>query len=121
RAERAMRREIAAVPDGTYRYAFETDGADAPLHFAVAVAIAGDEVVADYTGTSPAQPRAINCVLAYTFAMTAYAIRCALLPTLPNNEGMYRPVRVPAPQDSIFNPPFPPALVNPPLPRPHLP
>jgi N-methylhydantoinase B len=112
RAERAMRREIAAVPDGIYRYSFQTDGADAPLHFAVAVEIAGDEVVADFTGTSPAQPRAINCVLAYTYAMTAYAIRCALLPGLPNNEGMYRPVRVVAPDGCILNPRFPAAVVS---------
>ena len=36
--------------------------------------------------------------MAYTYAMTAYAVRCALLPGLPNNEGMYRPVTVEAPE-----------------------
>jgi N-methylhydantoinase B len=112
RSERAMRQAIAGVPDGTYRYAFRTDGMDAPLDFTIALGIWGDEVVADYTGTSPAQPRAINCVLAYTFAMTAYAIRCALLPGLPNNEGMYRPVHVIAPEGSILNPRFPAAVVS---------
>jgi N-methylhydantoinase B len=74
--------------------------------------VAGDEVLADFTGTSPAQPRAINCVLAYTYAMTAYAIRCALLPGLPNNEGMYRPVRVEAPDGCLLNPRFPAAVVS---------
>jgi N-methylhydantoinase B len=112
RAERAMRQAITTVPDGTYRYAFRTDGTDAPLDFEIALTITGDEVVADYTGTSPAQPRAINCVLAYTYAMTAYAVRCALLPGLPNNEGMYRPVRVVAPEGSILNPRFPAAVVS---------
>src|SRR5262249_18462269 len=73
RSERAMRQAIASVPDGTYRYGFRTDGADAPLDFRVALTVDGDRVVADFTGTSPAQPRAINCVLAYTYAMTAYA------------------------------------------------
>ena len=58
----------------------------------VALTVAGDEIIADYAGTSPAQPRAINCVMAYTYAMTAYAVSCALLPSLPNNEGMFRPV-----------------------------
>ena len=29
--------------------------------------------------------------------MTAYALRCALLPDLPNNEGMFRPIAVRAP------------------------
>src|SRR5207247_3070558 len=74
--------------------------------------VAGDEIMADYAGSSPQQPRAINCVLAYTYAMTAYAVRCALLPGLPNNEGMYRPIMVEAPEGSILNPRFPAAVVS---------
>src|SRR5437660_1639996 len=58
------------------------------------------------------RPRAINCVLAYTYAMTAYAIKCALLPGLANNEGMYRPMRVTAPEGSLLNPRFPAAVVS---------
>jgi N-methylhydantoinase B len=112
RAERAMRTAIRAVPDGTYRYAMRTDGVDAPLDFKVALTITGDEIVADYTGTSPQQPRAINCVLAYTSAMTAYAIKCALLPGLANNEGMYRPIKITAPEGCILNPRFPAAVVS---------
>lgn len=112
RCERAMRDAIKAVPDGTYRFAMDTDGVDAPYHFEVALTVAGDEIVADYAGTSPQQPRAINCVLAYTYAMTAYAVRCALLPGLPNNEGMYRPVKVVAPEGSLLNPRHPAAVVS---------
>ena len=112
RSERAMRAAIGTVPDGTYRYGFDTDGFESPYRFRVALTVAGDEIVADYAGTSPAQPRAINCVLAYTYAMTAYAVRCALLPGLPNNEGMYRPVRVVAPEGSLLNPRFPAAVVS---------
>ena len=112
RAERAMREAIRAVRDGTYRYAMRTDGVDAPLEYRVALTVAGDEILADYTGTSPQQPRAINCVYAYTYAMTAYALKCALLPGLANNEGMYRPVRVTAPEGSILNPRFPAAVVS---------
>ncbi len=112
RSERAMREAIRAVPDGTYKYGFRTDGVDVPFDFRIALTVTGDEVVADYAGTSPQQPRAINCVLAYTYAMTAYAIRCALLPTLPNNEGMYRPVTVQAPEGCLLNPRFPAAVVS---------
>jgi N-methylhydantoinase B len=112
RSERAMREAIRAVPDGTYRYAFRTDGTGTPFDFKVALTVAGDEIVADYTGTSPQQPRAINCVLAYTYAMTAYAVRCALLPGLPNNEGMYRPVKVEAPEGCLLNPRFPASVVS---------
>ena len=107
-----MRSAIAAVPDGTYRYEMRTDGMDEPFTFKIALTIRDDEVVADYAGTSPSQPRAINCVMAYTYAMTAYAIRCALLPSLPNNEGMYRPVKVTAPEGCLLNPKFPAAVVS---------
>src|SRR5437016_14004979 len=107
-----MREAIRGVPAGTYRYAFRTDGTGAPFDFKVALTVRGDVIVADFTGTSPQQPRAINCVLAYTYAMTAYAIRCALLPGLPNNEGMYRPLAVTAPDGGILNPRFPAAVVS---------
>jgi N-methylhydantoinase B len=112
RSERAMRAAIRAVPDGTYRYGIETDGFEAPYHFRIALTVRGDRIVADFAGTSPAQPRAINCVMAYTYAMTAYAVRCALLPGLPNNEGMYRPVTVEAPEGCLLNPTFPAAVVS---------
>jgi N-methylhydantoinase B len=112
RSERAMREAIRTVPSGTYRYGFQTDGTGAPFEFRLALTVAGDEITADYTGTSPQQPRAINCVMAYTYAMTAYAVRCALLPGLPNNEGMYRPVKVQAPAGSLLNPRFPAAVVS---------
>src|SRR5918912_423180 len=112
RSERAMRAAIRSVPDGTYRYAFQTDGFEQPYRFQIALTVRGEEIIADYTGTSPAQPRAINCVFAYTYAMTAYAVRCALLPSLANNEGMYRPVKVTAPEGSLLNPRFPAAVVS---------
>jgi len=112
RSERAMRDAIRAVPNGTYRYGFRTDGTGAPFIFKIALTVKGDEIVADYTGSSPQQPRAINCVMAYTYAMTAYAVRCVLLPGLPNNEGMYRPITVQAPEGSILNPRFPAAVVS---------
>jgi N-methylhydantoinase B len=112
RCERAMRDAIKAVPDGTYRYAMDTDGVDEPYHFEIALTVSGDEIAVDYTGTSPQQPRAINCVYAYTYAMTAYAVRCALLANLANNEGMYRPVRVHAPEGCLLNPRWPAAVVS---------
>jgi len=112
RSEGAMREAIRAVPDGTYRYAFTTDGTGVPFEFKIALTVAGDEIIADYTGTSPQQPRAINCVMAYTYAMTAYAVRCALLPGLANNEGMFRPIKVVAPEGSLLNPRFPAAVVS---------
>ncbi|MEM7778407.1 MAG: hydantoinase B/oxoprolinase family protein [Pseudomonadota bacterium] len=111
KTEAAMRAQIAALPDGTYTAGFETDGFDEPLTFKAALTVSGDSIEVDYSGCSPTQPRAINCVMAYTYAMTAYALKCALLPDIPNNEGMYRPITVSAPEDTIVNPQFPAAVV----------
>ena len=106
-AENAMRAAISAVPEGTYTNEFLSDGVDAPFRFRVALTIKGGEILADFTGTSPQQPRAINCVMAYTYAMTAFAIKAALLPELPNNEGMFRPIKVTAPEGCLLNPKHP--------------
>jgi N-methylhydantoinase B len=102
-----MRAAISKLPAGTYVHAFQTDGLDKPFDYKVAVTVAGDRIAVDYAGTSPQADRAINCTLTYTFAMTAYALKCALLPNLPNNEGIFRCIEVAAPEGSIVNPRFP--------------
>jgi N-methylhydantoinase B len=107
RCERAMRAAIAKLPAGTYRHEFQTDGLEEPLTYRTAVTVAGDRISVDYAGTSGQVDRAINCTMTYTFAMTAYALKCALLPNLPNNEGIFRCIDVSAPEGSIVNPKFP--------------
>ena len=106
-AESAMRTAIATVPEGIYTNEFLTDGLEEPFRFRVAVSVKGGEILADFAGTSSQQPRAINCVMAYTYAMTAYAIKAALLPDLPNNEGMFRPIKITAPEGCLLNPRHP--------------
>ena len=104
RSESAMRQAIAKLPDGVYRYEMQTDGFENQFRFAVAVTIQGSEIECDFGGTSQQQPRAINCVMAYTYAMTVYAIKCLLLPDLPNNDGLFRPIRAVSPEGTIVNP-----------------
>src|SRR5262249_40139073 len=96
RCERAMRAAIGALPDGTYASAFNTDGLARPFHCQIAIAVRGERIFVDYAGTSPQADRAINCTMTYTFAMTAYALKCALLPELPNNEGIFGCIEVAA-------------------------
>ena len=115
RSERAMRAAIAHVPEGVYRYDMRTDGMPgngmvAPFTLCVTLTVKDGRIDADYSGTTAQQPCAINCPLTYTYAMTAYAVRCALLPDLPNNEGMFRPVGVTAPEKTLLNPLFPAAV-----------
>jgi N-methylhydantoinase B len=110
RCERAMRAAIAALPDGTYTHQFQTDGLEEPFTFRIAITVNGERILVDYAGTSPQVDRAINCTMTYTFAMTAYGLKCALLPNLPNNEGIFRCIEVTAPEGSLINPRFPAAV-----------
>src|SRR3546814_11387912 len=48
--------------------------------------------------------------MAYTSAMTCYAIKCLLLPNLANNAGLFRPICAVAPEGSLLNPKFPAAV-----------
>jgi N-methylhydantoinase B len=110
RSERAMRDAIATVPDGVYTHSGQSDGFDAPVTLAVTITKKGDTIHADWTGSSPASPRGINVVLNYTHAYVTYALKCALCPEVPNNEGAFRPVTVTAPPGSLLNA-LPPAPV----------
>jgi N-methylhydantoinase B len=107
RSEAAMRRAIRELPNGEYRYGMETDGFEDRFRYEVLVRVADEHIECDFAGTSPQQPRGINCVLAYTSAMTVYAIKCLLLPDLPNNDGLFRPIRISAPEGSLLNPRMP--------------
>ncbi len=104
-SEKAMREALLAAPDGTYEYAYDTDGDGKGngCHFEIAITIKGDEIIADYTGTSGAHPLSINAVLNYTFAYTAYPIKCTFSPDVPNNDGSFYPITVTAPKGCLVN------------------
>ncbi|NKB57644.1 MAG: hydantoinase B/oxoprolinase family protein [Alphaproteobacteria bacterium] len=104
RSERAMRAAIRELPDGTYENTIRTDGLTEPLDLKVTLTIDDDEVHADFAAQVD---KAINCAMCYTYAMTAYAMKCAAAPNLPNNDGSIRPISATAPEGCILNPQFP--------------
>jgi len=104
RSERAMRDAIAALPDGAYRAENWADGFDdQPVHIVVTVTIAGDEVTMDFAGSSEQMANGLNVVLNYTHAYASFAMKAAVNPEVPHNDGAFRPVHVTAPEGSIFN------------------
>ncbi len=103
RSERAMRSAIAELPDGVYENAVFSDGYEEPVRLQVRIEKRGDELLVDWSGSSPESKRGINVVLNYTHAYTTYALKCALAPDVPNNEGSFRPVKVTAPEYCILN------------------
>ena len=104
RSETSMRAVIRAIPDGTYRDRMLVDGLETPLEIACAVTVAGDTLTVDYAGTSPQVARPINSVMNYTYAYTCYALKCALDPKAPNNDGSLRAITVRAPEGCLVNP-----------------
>lgn len=108
RCERAMRAEIAKLPDGVYTSLLQTDGLlEVPVHIAMTLTVRGDEIEIDYAGTDPQVDRAINCAMCYTYAMSVYGVKVCTSPNLPNNEGAFRPITIRAPEGCIVNPVFP--------------
>jgi N-methylhydantoinase B len=103
RSESSMRMAIGAIPDGTYRHQIDVDGFDEPIVVKLAITVAGEEMIADYTGTSPQSTRGINVVYNYCHAYTTYPIKCSVSPEVPNNEGSFHPIKVVAPEGCILN------------------
>ena len=104
-SEKAMRDAISKAPDGTFRYSYgaDGDGLEEPITIECAVIIKGDEITVDYEGTSSAHTLGINAVLNYTYAYTAYPIKCTFSPDVPNNDGAFKPITVKAPRGSLLN------------------
>lgn len=102
-SERAIREQIALLPDGTYRNRIQIEGTDSPLELACEIVIAGSEIRVDFTGTTPAIRSAINVPMCYTRAMSCYAIKCLTTPHIPNNQGSVQPISVSAPAGCLLN------------------
>jgi len=107
RSEAAMRAGIRALPDGLYRHEIQTDGLDEPIKISCSLEVAGDRISLDFGGSSPQSRRGMNVVLNYTRAYAHYALKCAISPEVPHNEGSFRPVRISAPAGSVLAAQFP--------------
>jgi N-methylhydantoinase B len=103
RSETAVRAEIATLPSGEWSSETWSDGFEEPIVIRCKVRVAADEIFIDFTGSSPQSTRGINVVLNYTHAYASFAIKAAICPDVPHNEGSFRPVHVSAPPGSILN------------------
>lgn len=112
KAERAMRRAIAAIPDGIYRSSVEADGVEGQAtHIECAITVSGESITVNYDGSSPQVSYGVNCVLNYTTAYTVYPLKILLDPFTRRNAGSYRPIRVIAPPGTIVNPTCPAPVI----------
>jgi N-methylhydantoinase B len=110
RSEAFMRQAIGRVPDGTYTATLDLEGVgDQPIRLGAAVRVAGDEIEVDFAGTSGQVLAGINSPFAYSRAYVMYALKCLLAPTVPLNDGLFRPISVVAPSGTVVASNFPAA------------
>jgi N-methylhydantoinase B len=123
-SERALRDEIAKLPDGVYEAEGRIDGfvededpAYRDLLIKVAMTIDGDAIHVDLTGSSPQIDRPVNMPFEGTVDVAVMlTIRSILLDTalhdpVPTNSGLFRPITIEAPLGSIANPIYPAPVI----------
>lgn len=122
-SERMLRAEIEKVPDGEYHAEgwLDDDGKNRDQHLKVnvTVRIQGSDVTIDLTGSAPEVETGFNVPFEGSLVVACnYIIRTLLLDEvtfeefIPQNEGIFRPIKVIAPKGTIFNPNFPRACFS---------
>lgn len=122
-SEKMLRAEIEKIPDGIYTAPtawLDDDGRNygKPLRIEVSVEIQGSDITVDLTGSSPQVETAYNVPFSGSTLPGIYTIIRSLLLDeanselyVPQNSGIFRPIKVIAPEGSIFNPRYPAACM----------
>jgi len=114
-SEKRMRAAIAELPDGEYGFEDRLDGdgrGGGDVTVAATVTVDGDRIGADFAGSDPQGPGALNAPIAVTTSATYYAVRCVTDPEIPPNAGCYRPIEIEAPAGTVVNADPPAAVVG---------
>ncbi len=110
RSRRAMTEAFAKLPRGSWTSSMTIDGFEAPVVLCATLTIRDDVVEVDFAGTSGLSRYAINCPMCYTEAYTAFGVKAALAPWVPNNTGTLDAIVITAPENCIANAPHPAAV-----------
>ena len=110
-SRRAVREAINEIPKGTWHASMRIDGYDAPIDLVASLTVGDGEILVDFDGSSGVSTYGINCPLCYTIAYTAFGVKCAVAPRIPNNAGSLAAIKVTAPENTIVNAPPPCAVV----------
>lgn len=103
-AERKMRAGIAAIPDGTYRFAdrYDCPEIDGELDLSCAITVRGTAMHLDFT--APPQVRAgLNMTMTALLSTVYYAVKAIVDPSILPNAGLARPLTVTAPAGSVVS------------------
>ena len=95
--ERLVRAEIASWPDGSHTFTdyLDSNGVGGPrVKLKVTITVEGDSLTADFRGTDPQAPGAINNSLSFTASVATLCVRSVFREEIPNTAGMFRPIRI---------------------------
>jgi len=111
-SERRLRAEIASVPDGVVEVedVLEDATGEPSIVLHVRLEKRDDEIRLDYTGTAAELAAPLNAVYGVTLSGVYYAIRAVTDPTIPMNEGCFRPITVDVPEGTLLRPRRPAAV-----------
>ncbi|MGI6877325.1 hydantoinase B/oxoprolinase family protein [Microbacterium sp. gxy059] len=103
--ERRTRAAIAEFPDGEYVFEdlFDCPELDDELTLRVRIVVTGDEMLFDFAGNPPQVRASVNVVWTGLYAAVYYTIKTLIDPDIAPNAGLYRPVTIEAPENSIVN------------------
>jgi N-methylhydantoinase B len=118
-SERLMRAQIKRIPDGVYEgedFVEPVQATHAPttelLPVKVRITVAGDRMIFDYTGTSKQVRGGVNCPFSVTCNSTWFTVKAITDPTIPINQGCYRPVEIICPEGTLLNCAYPASVVS---------
>jgi N-methylhydantoinase B len=106
-SEWRMQLEIDKMPKGSYSaedYLENTGTSDRKVKINVTITIKKNQFIIDYAGTEKQVNGPVNAVLGVTLSGVYYVLRCLTDPTIPMNDGCYRPVEVHVPEGTLMNP-----------------
>ncbi len=112
-SEARLRAKIRELPAGTYEgtYFVDDDGVvDQPIRIVTKVTIGDGEIHVDLTGTDEQRRSPINATISSCESAIYFAVLAILDPTIPANYGVYKPIRITAPEGTVVNA-LPPAPV----------
>ncbi len=103
--ERMTRLELAKLPKGVYEAEdwIDDDGiGNGPFPVCVKITITDDEFICDFTGTHPQVPGPVNCALTGLHSGVRTMLKAITSPSIPVNEGCFRPLKIICPPRTIF-------------------